>query len=206
MRNSNIWHKLTYMMASQACFLLLVSLVGYSLCQTPPASPTPQVGKVYDVAKQAVGSHSIHVAGTKGPALPLYCGKVCLKSYDYRFRRYTIRGAAKVLSLSLLREETHDVCKKDKTFGTYGTDVWVNTGCRGIFAICFVPGYNKIVLSCHSLKFKPKKCYVGQDIKTVTIARHRSGSPCIEGFSYKIDGKDLVVFNGCRADFIVGWH
>ncbi|GFR96278.1 D-galacturonic acid binding lectin [Elysia marginata] len=187
----------------------LASFIGLSSCQLDDRSRVS--GVIFDMADQptdqagaAAASSEVAAKGSSSGS-GLRCGRVYLRSYRYRFRRYRISVAIRVLNLDLLKEYSNGACTKGLTFGTYGTDVWANGGCRGLFAICIIPGDNYI-LSCFSVSFKPQRCYVGEYIKAVTIYRHKSASPCVEGFSYRIEGQELVVFNGCRAEFVVAYR
>jgi hypothetical protein len=65
------------------------------------------------------------------------------------------------------------------------------------------PGYSQQTVNCSSNNGRRNYCgqYGNRDIR---LARQISGSPCIKGQTWGVDGGGLWVDAGCRADFTIG--
>ncbi|GFN74957.1 D-galacturonic acid binding lectin [Plakobranchus ocellatus] len=135
---------------------------------------------------------------------PLQCQQVSLNSNGFNYRRQVQSNVAEVRSMSLISQRSRSPCINGSSYGFYGQSVWVNNGCRANFNVCSVPGANTEI-TCSSRNYKTAVCNTGHQIRAVSIKRHISNSPCVEGFSYRTTGSQLQVFNGCRATFIVGY-
>ncbi|GFS02222.1 D-galacturonic acid binding lectin [Elysia marginata] len=132
------------------------------------------------------------------------CRRMTLNSNGYRYRRQTVSGAAVVNSMTLQNQYSNSPCVSGVSYGSYGADVWVNSGCRARFNICYTTGNSREV-TCSSSNYAPATCHVHSNIRSVAVKTHRSNSPCVQDFSFRVVGSSLQVQNGCRATFVVGY-
>ena len=67
------------------------------------------------------------------------------------------------------------------------------------------------VLRCESDGFAPQSCFLpfssrDSEIKEVRMIKQLSGKPCIEGKSWSASESEIIVRNGCRAEFLVSYR
>jgi Protein of unknown function (DUF3011) len=58
-------------------------------------------------------------------------------------------------------------------------------------------------ITCSSNDGRRNWCDIGR-ARDAQLVRQISGSPCIQGRTWGVDGRGLWVDNGCRADFAIG--
>jgi hypothetical protein len=107
----------------------------------------------------------------------------------------------------LVRQISGSPCIHGQTWGVDGRGLWVDRGCRADFA---VGGGGRPqgppqgqTINCASNDGRRNWCDIGRN-RDAQLIRQTSGSPCIQGQTWGIDGRGLWVDRGCRADFAVG--
>ncbi|GFO41952.1 D-galacturonic acid binding lectin [Plakobranchus ocellatus] len=137
---------------------------------------------------------------------PFQCITLKLESIHFRYKSIHLQVAQKVLSMIALVKYSVSHCTFTHSYGFNGADVWVKSGCRALFKICFVPRPSLPVtkeITCASYHFRRVHCNVGRRIISVIVKKKFSLLPCIFGLSYKFSGSVLEVFHSCRAVFLV---
>jgi hypothetical protein len=117
--------------------------------------------------------------------------------------------------VQLINQRSGSPCIFGQTWGFDTRNIWVDRGCRGDFragyygpGIPTFPGYppgggNSYGIYCASDDGRRNYCYT--DVSGgVSLARQRSGSPCIYGSTWGWDRRGVWVDRGCRADFTIG--
>ena len=110
-------------------------------------------------------------------------------------------------------------CIRGNSWGVDNRGLWVDRGCRAIFMIGRGGGYHGggnsggyggTTVKCESNNGGRNYCgsYGGNE---VTLNQQISGSPCVRGSTWGVDGRGLWVDRGCRATFNVsqrggGYH
>ena len=102
----------------------------------------------------------------------------------------------------LTRQISGSPCIQGQTWGVDGRGLWVDNGCRAEFVIGR-GGPPTQTITCSSNNGKRNWCDIG-GARDAQLVRQISGSPCVRGSTWGIDGRGLWVDNGCRADFAVG--
>jgi hypothetical protein len=103
----------------------------------------------------------------------------------------------------LVRQISGSACIRDRTWGIDGRGLWVDNGCRAEFAIGGRPGPPQQTINCSSNDGRRNWCDIGR-ARDAQLVRQISGSPCIQGRTWGVDGRGLWVDTGCRADFAIG--
>ena len=127
-----------------------------------------------------------------------YCG-----SYDYR-------------QVRLERQISGSPCVSGQSWGVDRQGLWVDSGCRAIFTVRDPRGdrdrdgdgddsRNQDSITCESNNGRRNYCG-SYDYRQVRLDKQISGSPCVSGQSWGVDGRGLWVDNGCRAIFSVRTH
>ncbi len=112
----------------------------------------------------------------------------------------------------LERQISGSPCVEGQTWGVDRTGLWVDRGCRAYFTVrgnsrgrgnlnqgVAVGGQDSV--TCESNDGNRRYC--GQYGNQVRMDRQISGSPCVEGQTWGVDGTGLWVDRGCRAIFTV---
>jgi hypothetical protein len=147
--------------------------------------------------------------GYPGPQRPQ--GITC--SSDDGRRNWCDIGRARDVRLS--RQISGSPCIQDSTWGVDGRGLWVDRGCRAEFVFASgdggfggggggYPGPQQPQgITCSSDDGRRNWCDIGR-ARDVQLSRQISGSPCIQGSTWGIDGRGLWVDRGCRAEFVFG--
>lgn len=115
----------------------------------------------------------------------------------------------------MVRQESNTDCVRGQTWGVDRRGVWVDRGCRGVFAAAderwgrggWHPGRDwnrQIRLQCSSTGRSYQMCQVDVGRNGhVSLVRRLSDARCIEGSSWGWNRAGVWVDRGCRADFVV---
>ena len=61
----------------------------------------------------------------------------------------------------------------------------------------------RVIVRCESQNRRATACYAGEGIRDVRIVRQLSNSACVMGSTVRVDRSNIIVLDGCRADFEV---
>ena len=107
----------------------------------------------------------------------------------------------------IVRQISGSACIQGRTWGVDGRGLWVDGGCRAEFVIGRAPGPPQPpsgrTINCSSDDGRRNWCDIGR-ARDAQLVRQISGSPCIQGRTWGVDGRGLWVDGGCRADFAIG--
>lgn len=114
--------------------------------------------------------------------------------------------------VELIRQSSKTPCVRGENWGRDGEWMWVSGGCRGEFAEVR-RGYGQrypdrgqafvredYAVSCASNSKQFKRCNVGPWDDAV-LMQQDSGTPCIRGDNWDLDGVTIWVSEGCRGSF-----
>jgi hypothetical protein len=136
-------------------------------------------------------------------AQPGYGGRITCSSDDGR-RNWCDIGPSR--DVRLVRQISGSACVQGQTWGVDGRGLWVDRGCRADFSFRQGGGGGggqQQTVNCSSNDGRRNWCDIGR-ARDAQLVRQISGSPCIQGRTWGVDGRGLWVDNGCRADFAVG--
>ena len=113
-------------------------------------------------------------------------------------------------NVQLGRQRSDSPCTRGSTWGVQGNQIWVDRGCRADFVVTrggvgHYPGgggYRSITVACASENMRRNFCAIPPGSK-VQLARQRSDSACTRGSTWGVQGNQIWVDRGCRADFTV---
>ncbi len=101
--------------------------------------------------------------------------------------------------VTLKRQLSDTRCVENRTWGVNDRGIWVDKGCRGVFAVAAPP----TTLTCQSLNFKYQFCQV--DTRGgVRLARQLSDTRCTLNRTWGFDNRGIWVDKGCAGEFLVG--
>ncbi|WP_250876338.1 DUF3011 domain-containing protein [Luteibacter anthropi] len=129
----------------------------------------------------------------------------------------------------LIRQDSNSPCIRDRTWGVDRDGIWVDRGCRGIFADAGggwgggrpgwsgdrppppPPGWGdrpswggpQQTIDCGSSNGRWGHCNIDTRGR-VRLVRQNSDSRCDEGRTWGVDGSGIWVDKGCRGIFSVG--
>ncbi|MEO7067747.1 MAG: DUF3011 domain-containing protein [Rhodanobacter sp.] len=116
--------------------------------------------------------------------------------------------------LELIRQASRTPCVRGENWGRDGEWMWVSGGCRGEFAEVrrgYASRYRyanrgqvfvreDYAVSCASNSQQFKRCNVGPWDDAVLLQQD-SGTPCVRGKNWDLDGISIWVNGGCRGSF-----
>ncbi len=144
------------------------------------------------VAAQNTG----HPSAYRPPAEQMIC-----ESWQFKRRQCPAdtRGGVRLLQV------TGGLCTQGQTWGFDHRGVWVDNGCRAIFAVRGGGGYrpppaNRLIV-CESWQFRPHRC--AADVHRTPRIEVIAGR-CVAGQTWGWDRRSIWVDGGCRARFLVG--
>ncbi len=111
--------------------------------------------------------------------------------------------------VQLVRQISGSPCREGYTWGADRRGIWVDRGCRAIFALNPPPppprggDYRENVIRCSSNNGERVYCEVDTRDRRIEMVRQISGSPCRLGETWGWDRRGIWVDRGCRADFVV---
>lgn len=70
-----------------------------------------------------------------------------------------------------------------------------------LFALLLQSNAEKHTIKCSSYHFRPKQCHLSNYVDGVFVARQLSKSRCVEGETFFVGVKSVIVIKGCRAVF-----
>jgi hypothetical protein len=121
------------------------------------------------------------------------------ESLNSRLRECAIPGGAGV---HLVRQLSNTPCIEGSTWGTRGSVLWVNHGCRAIFAAGgHGGGAGDYSVSCASNNNREHTCAWDNRRGRPYLQQQLSASPCREGSSWGHRGNMIWVNHGCRGLF-----
>jgi hypothetical protein len=124
------------------------------------------------------------------------------ESTDGRYRECSIDGIGRVM---LTRQLSDTNCVEGKSWGYRDGTVWVNSGCRGEFALTergFQARNGGKLVVCESIDGRTNHC-AADTSAGVQLVRQMSDSSCGFGTGWGYDANGVWVANGCRAEFAV---
>lgn len=155
-----------------------------------------------------------------GGGYPPQARQITCESWQFRPNECPAdtRGGVRLL------QQTGGICTQGQTWGFTPRGIWVNNGCRGIFAVVGgrpgggrpgggpgpggsgfpdapIPGAGGRFIVCESWQFQPQRCAtdVFQRPRVEVIA-----GTCVEGQTWGWDRGGVWVNGGCRARFRFG--
>jgi len=143
--------------------------------------------------------------------------RVVCESHDEQTRSCSIGRNGGV---EISRRLSDSRCERGRDWWVDGRRIVVTDGCRAEFIVygdrgSYGYGYNderyddkdaysygSNRIRCESRDDRPTSCQIGR-YREVRIARQLSDSRCSEGRDWWLRGPELVVLNGCRAEFAI---
>jgi len=136
--------------------------------------------------------------GGAGPGQGQYSGTITCRSEGGRQQFCPAQiGSSRV---DLTRRISKAPCVLDQSWGYDRRGIWVSNGCRGEFAIVYVPQPRLIL--CESVGRQRAYC-PANTTHGVELNRQISRSECTEGYTWGYDRDAIWVDRGCRAEFLV---
>jgi hypothetical protein len=125
------------------------------------------------------------------------------KSDDERLNRCAVDG--RIWNVQLERQHSGSACLRGETWGFDENSIWVDRGCRADFRVWTGGEFRgrAAIVRCSSDDERLNRCSVDGDIIGADLERQISGSPCVEGQTWGVEGNLIWVDRGCRADFRV---
>ncbi|NII09963.1 DUF3011 domain-containing protein [Oleiagrimonas sp. C23AA] len=123
----------------------------------------------------------------------------------------------------LVRQESDTRCVRGRNWGFRRGEIWVDRGCRGLFAPVATgrgsygrpshrrpgsrydrPGWRRdIHLSCGSTDYRYAFCRVDVGRGDVRLVRQESDTRCVRGRNWGWNRAGVWTDNGCRARFVI---
>lgn len=132
--------------------------------------------------------------------------RVLCESHDERYEECPT-GPGEV---RLLRQLSNSDCVAGRNWGRSAQGIWVNDGCRAVFAVGGHGGHGGFGtparrLTCESYDGRWEECSTGGG--RVRLVEQLSKTPCIENRTWGRTARGVYVNDGCRAEFeIVGGY
>jgi DNA-binding transcriptional regulator/RsmH inhibitor MraZ len=131
--------------------------------------------------------------------------QVTCESKDNRRAECTMDTRGRV---RIIRQLSDSACVEGRSWGTYRNFVWVDNGCRAVFAseddnsrgYRNQTGRGPTQVTCESKGNRRAECTMDTRGR-VRIIRQLSGSQCVEGRNWGVTGNSVWVSGGCRAVF-----
>lgn len=107
----------------------------------------------------------------------------------------------------LSRQISGSACIETRTWGYDTRGIWVDKGCRAEFVVGAGRGnggrQQGQTITCSSDNGDRNYCSIPNNVNlnNINMTRQISGSPCIQGRTWGVDGRGLWVDKGCRAEF-----
>ncbi|GFN97598.1 D-galacturonic acid binding lectin, partial [Plakobranchus ocellatus] len=150
-------------------------------------------------------------------ASPAKCRKFTLKENGEREVRDSRGQPAVITSITLKREFSSNVCANPATFSFSGSLIQVDSGCKGVFIVCFLPAPPPVPLTTvnpnlkcrkHTFKVPTEKTFVlpknqPAEIVSVELVRELENGVCTLNTNYFFSGATLIVRGTCKGVFIV---
>ena len=136
-------------------------------------------------------------------------GQTVTCSSDNGKRNWCDTGSQNLRNITMTRQISGSVCRRNYSWGVDRRGLWVDRGCRAEFSTGgyggnqWRPGQGQgQTVTCSSDDGKRNWCNVDTR-RGIQLSRQISGSPCIEGQTWGVDNRGLWVDRGCRAEFRV---
>lgn len=144
----------------------------------------------------AIGARAVHAQAT-----------ITCESMDNSYRDCRINTNG---SVRLERQISSTPCVYGKTWGFDYNSVWVDRGCRGLFAAGgsgsgWNSGNSGQRVTCSSINDQYQRCSVPTR-GDVRLVKQLSKDACIAGNTWGFQNDFIWVRNGCRAEFQVGYY
>ena len=123
------------------------------------------------------------------------------ESVDGKYRECVVNGTGRVV---MTRQHSDANCIEGKNWGYRDGVVWVDSGCRGEFA---VSNRGRMIADrlvvCESDNNTRSVCRTDTG-GGVAVMRQLSRNACVRGRTWGYDGNEIWVDGGCRAEFVIG--
>lgn len=123
------------------------------------------------------------------------------ESVSRDYARCAVDGA--ISSVSVNHQISNAPCNYGSSWGYDRNGIWVDRGCRAIFAVEVRRRQTTHIVRCESTSYDYRECEADGRILTARVYRRLSNSACNSGQSWGVRGNTLWVDKGCRADFAV---
>lgn len=147
--------------------------------------------------------------GYPGGPYPGAGQQVRCESWQYQPARCPMGGRGRAQLVQVIAGN----CVEGRTWGSDRSGVWVNGGCRAVFASFGggypepgggypgggYPGGQPIEVTCQSWQYQPASCPVGRARRADVV--QLLGGNCIQGRTWGLDRGAIWVNGGCRARF-----
>ena len=144
------------------------------------------------------------------PATSFAQARIDCESRDYQYNFCsTPDGVARA---RLVEQRSRSSCIEGRSWGWDRRGIWVSQGCEGTFEYTGmrpayagpgVPPGGALVVGCESRGYGQEFCVVPQGVASATLARQRSGAPCIFNQTWGWRPNGIWVSQGCGGDFEV---
>ena len=147
-----------------------------------------------------------------GGGFPPQARQIACESWQFR----AVTCPAETRGGVRLLQQTGGICTQGQTWGFTPRGIWVNNGCRAIFAVVGgrpyfgpgpgipdapIPGGGGRFIACESWQFQPQRCAV--DVYQRPQIEVIAGN-CVQGQTWGWDRGGIWVNGGCRARFRFG--
>lgn len=138
-----------------------------------------------------------------GEALYVECA-----SDDYNRRECYVGTDRPIDYVEVYSQYSRAACTRGTTWGFDGHSIWVSNGCRARFVVRTFNGrrVEKQIL-CESRDYNRSTCWTGLRSIRDAYANQISRAACTRGTTWGVDGTNVWVSNGCRAQItVVGYE
>jgi hypothetical protein len=111
-------------------------------------------------------------------------------------------------NVTLQRDQSNGVCRRNQTWGYTDSFIWTNKGCRGEFAVTYRGGDTGGTgaaaarrVTCGTTDPLRLACRPGGTVRSARLVRELSTSRCRQNSSWGFGGDSLWVGNGCVGEF-----
>ena len=119
---------------------------------------------------------------------------VTCESFGYKYRACALPGRGRADLVRIIAGQ----CVEGQSWGGRGGEVWVDKGCRAIFAAGRGGGGSAQLITCESWSYKYAECAVtGRRVELDSVI----AGDCREGRGWGIAPRGIWVNKGCRARF-----
>lgn len=121
-------------------------------------------------------------------------------------KRVSKQLEGQISRVTLLKRLSDEACTAGRDWGYSGRTLWVDDGCRGVFAVTYRDRNRdddkKRIFTLGNSTNSRKRLWVGANVR-VELVRKLSTKPCVRGSTWGYSGSYLWVSRGCRAQFAV---
>lgn len=123
------------------------------------------------------------------------------ESSDGKYRECKFDAAGRIV---MTRQLSDTNCVEGRNWGYRDGVVWVDAGCRGVFAMAPQGSLKpEMLVVCESQNNTRSVCKTPTGAG-VAVMRQLSQNACVRGRTWGYDGESIWVDQGCRAEFVIG--